>query len=251
MAQTSLHQRFGDLDLPAPAPTAGETLAILDRGRAVLTALFAAAINAEFGAAWHAMVDGLPATHPLSGTDPVEDTLELEPSTSTMQQRKASWPLLCVHRTGEATYDQASLQEERLTQEWGVHYVLSPIDVGDIRRFGDICVAVCKLIRLVVRKKGHPSYQGGAIQFGADAGGFSTAQVESHQGPGQASFAGDDSGPLYYAVSLKLVTTEVSSDDLDAFGNLDAVDFSIGVGNATEIVPDLIQADTSIPDQQE
>jgi len=244
----SMFQTFGDLHLPIDAADVATTLEPLDPGLGKLLALFKTAINSEYGPVWHKVVDALPVGHPLRASDPVADTLELEPSPSVMQQRKATWPLLCLHRTGEATYERVMLDQDRLTQEWGLHYILSPLDIGDLRRLAPICVAVGKLIRLVIRQRGHKSYEAGELQFFPDKGGFASIALDSQEGPGQASFAGgDNDGPTYYAVSFKLKTTELAYDDLDGYGEYEGTDVSVGVGTGDAIVPDLIQADTSLP----
>jgi len=244
----SIFQSIGDLSFPIAGVT--DSLAVLETARAKIVGLFTAAINAEWSAAWNAVVGTLPTGHPFTSTVPVQDTLELEPTPQVMQQRKAAFPLLCVYTVGEATYDQITLQEERLTQEWGVDYILGPLDIGDIRKFGDICRGIGKLLRVVCRLRAHPAYESGALQFYEGSGNLATIELTSQQGPGQASFAGDEGGTLYYAISFKLRTTETTADNVDGFGNFDAADLSVGVGNATEIVPDLIQADTSIPLQR-
>lgn len=243
----SIFQTFGDLHLPIEASEVTTTLEPLDPGLAKLMALFKSAINSEYGPVWHKVADALPVGHPLRLSDPVADTLELEPNPAIMQQRKATWPLLCLHRQGEATYERVMLDQERLNQEWGLHYILSPLDIGDLRKLSPICIAVGKLVRLVIRQRGHKSYEAGALQFFPDKGGFASISLDSQEGPGQATFAGNADGPIYYAVSFKLKTTELSNDDLDGYGDYEGTDVSVGVGTGTAIVPDLIQADTSIP----
>lgn len=247
----SLFQGLGSLELPVDPAEFTDSLKALDPGLAILTALFKSAINSEFTTAWQRVTATLAAPQPLYGSLPVADTLELEPTPALMQQRKAVFPLLCVHRSGEALFDEATLTYDRLTQPWDVHYILCPLDVGDLRKLHFICVAVGKLIRLVIEKRGHPSYESGALQFFPDKGAFSSIDLVSQQGPGQAQFAGNEDGPIYYAISFKLKTTELSSNDLGAFGNFDAMDASIGVGNADSVVPDLMQVDTSIPSPDE
>lgn len=239
----SVFQSIGGLSFPITGVT--DSLSVLDPGRVVMTALFKAAINDEWNEAWTAVTTTLDAGHPLIGTDPVADTLEVEPTPQIMQQRKAVFPLLCVYRHGEATYEQQTLQDEQLSQEWGVDYILGPLDVGDYRKLGDICVGVGKLLRIVIQRRSHNSYESGAIQFGPGKGDFGSASLASQQGPGQASFAGDEAGTLYYAISFKLKTTEMSSSDIGGSPPFDAANVSVGVGNETEIVPDLLQADTS------
>lgn len=220
---------FGNLTFPLVASDFTTTLTPLDPARHELTELFKAAINAEFSEVWEQV-----ATRSLVGTLPVQDTLEMEPSVQVMQQRKAVFPLLCVHRTGTASLDQITLFEERLTQQWAIDYILGPLDIGDIYKLGDICLAVAKLIRLVIRQRGHAAYQSGALQF-FDAH-IASIEVKSVEGPGQASFVGDEKSTLYYAVSLTIETVEVTGDDVDSFPKYQATDYDVGLDGVRGLV---------------
>lgn len=243
-AAVSVFQRVGDLSFPVLETDVADSLLPLDPPRAVLAGLFKAAINSELADAWAKVAA---PRFPNFGPLPVADVLELEPSPTNMQQRKAAWPLLCVHRTGEATLDQITLFEERLTQKWAVHYILGPLDIVGERKLSDICIAIAKLIMLVVRQRGHKSYQNGALQFFPGTGGLASLWPKSIDGPGQAKFAGDDNGTTYYAMTLTLESTEITSDSVDGFGDFDGVGFSVGVGDADQIIPDLLQGDSSVP----
>ena len=172
----------------------------------------------------------------------------MEPTLSLVQE--AEFPLLCVYRTGEPAFDHVTIEEERITQDWGIDYILGPLDVDDIPKLGDICGAVGKAVRLVIRQRGHKSYENGALQFYPDQGGFATIQLLSQLGPRQASFPDDESETLYFSVNFRVRTTETSNDDLGAFGPLEAIDYSLGVGDSDEIIPDLVQADSSVPLEQ-
>ncbi len=231
----SVFQGIGAVKFPLKASDFTTTLAPLDPARTTLLELFKSAINSEFSEVWAQV-----ATRSLVGKLPVQFTLELEPTAALMTQVKPEFPLLSVHRTGTGTFDQISMFEERLTQQWAVDYVLGPLDIGDVRKLSDICVAVAKLIKIVVRQRGHRSYQGGAVQFFAETGGLASVEVKSFEGPGHAQFAGDDK--LYYATTIMLETTEITNDDLDAYVTGDGTDLSIGVGSETEIVRGLIYA---------
>jgi hypothetical protein len=230
---------LGKLSFPLDPQDFGTTLVPLDPARHVLAELFKAAINAEFTAVWRKVT-----TRSLSDTLPVADTLEMEPSIQVMQQRKAVFPLLCVHRTGTANLDQITLFEDRLTQQWAVDYILGPLDVGDARKLQDICLAITKLIRLVVRQRGHAAYQSGALQFFHDTAQLASIEVKSIEGPGQASFVGDPKSTLYYAVTVMIETTEITGDDPDFYGPLQATDFDIGLGNDADIIHGLLYAGT-------
>ena len=242
MGVDSIVQRLGDTVFPIDDTAIATTLVPLDPGKAILLGLFKAAINYEFGPAW-AKIQGQ-----LANTLPVHDTLELEPSHKVMLERRCKFPLLCVYRRGEHTLDQKTLFRDQLTCHWGVDYVLGPLSVGDVRRVGDICQAIVKLVRLVIRQRGHKSYDNGALQFFHDKGGFAEINIRSYQF-GQAAFAGDEDRTMYYALSMDLETTEIGYDDETEWPSFEAFDLELGVGSSTDIAPGLIYASSDVPVQ--
>lgn len=255
----SLYEKFGGLSLPVAATDVTDTLAPLDPARDTLARLFEAAINAELGPAWGTVTASLPATHVLvkDGTNPVNDVLLLEPSPSVMQQRKTAFPLLCVHRTGSPRFEQRSVagQVEALIQPWDVHYILGPLSADDLRRFGDACIAVAKILRLVIRKRGHPAYQSGALQFfpgSFDVGQVGTlgaVQMTGYDGPGQAQYVAGPEAPTYWSIIMHLETSEYTTEDPETFGNYEAADIAIAAGDADELLPNMVQMQTDVPYQ--
>lgn len=244
----SVFAGIGDLHFPIDTARvrADGTLISLDSGDGLFAALFKSAINSELGDAWRLAIGG---SHASFGSLPVADTLEAEPTAALMTQRKAAFPLLCVHREGEGTFDQLTLYDDRLTQMWAVHYIMGPLDVAGQRKLGDIAVAIAKLISLVVRQRGHKSYDNGRPQFFEGKGGFSSVTVKSMLGPGAARIDGDAESPSYFAMTVMIETTERTSESLDDVVLFDGFDLSVGVGDAQEIQPDAIEA-SSDPDVQ-
>jgi hypothetical protein len=248
---TSLYEALGGLDLPIDPAGISTTLAPLDPARTVLAGLFKAAINAELGPAWTKATAGLSHKHLLFGSLPLADVLELEPSVPVMQDRKPAWPLLCVHRTGTATHEEHTLggQIQRITQQWGVHYILGPLDVGELRKLSDACIAVAKIVNLCIRRRGHPAYQGGALQFFQGHGRIGAIRIVSHDGPGQASFASDPKGVQYYATTLVLETVEYSYNVDGADGDFEGLDLTIDAGSDDGVLPGLIYGASDVPYQ--
>lgn len=247
----STYETFGEFDTPVTADQLDGTLGVIDGGVHVLAELFKAAINAELSEAWPALVGatGGPAgvigsNHPLFNTSAVADTLEIEPSRQVMTQRKALWPLLAVHRVEKGVYSWFTTEIQRLTQQWAIHYILGPLDIGDLHKLNKICVAVPKIISMVLRDCGHRAYQGGATQFFAGSGAhFAYAWMKAHEGPGHARFNdGDDT--IYYAVTVTIETAEDLHDKDAAYAEFDGADYSIGVGDDQQIMPDVIDANT-------
>lgn len=254
----SLYETLGRLDLPVEAADVGDTYNALDLGVHLLAELFKAAINGELTDSWQKLVGStspvnagvLGSTHPLYGTLPVADTLELEPTPPIMTQRKAVWPLLCVHRTGKATYDEHTMQLFKRTQTWALHYILGPLDIADLHRLNKVCVAVTGIVAMVIRDRGHLNYQGGAVQFFGDTQAFSSIRLVDHEGPGQARFSESGDSTVYYAVTMTLETTETVHDKLEANADFDAVDYEIGVGGADGTLPGAVYAQTDVTYQE-
>lgn len=246
----SMFERLGGLELPVrTAEIDGSGLASLDPGRDLLLELFAAAINSELSEAWTATCATLPAAHPFreAPVTPVRDTLPDEPTEQILRQRVGRFPMLAIHRSGIGRYEQMSLEITRLVQPWTLHYILGPLDIIDQRKLKDACVAVAKIVALVVRRRGHASFQSGALQFFSGdeeepfrGSQFASIRIDSHEGPGQAAFGGEASTTMYWAMEIKLETTETSGYDPEAEGDLDAMDLTVGVGGDEGITPALV-----------
>jgi hypothetical protein len=244
----SLYQRLGGLELPVRESAIGSTwLAALDPGRDLLLDLFATAINAELTEAW---VKARQGHREKLGELPVSQQLPDEPTESFLTQLKPKFPLLALHRAGTATYDGVTLEITRLTQPWTLHYILGPLDAIDQRQLKDICVAVSKIVAMVVRKRGHKAFRDGALQFFGtnspdEPSPFTSLRVVSHEGPGQAAFGGSDSSTIYWAIEIRLESTEVTSYNEDAeASDFDGADITIGVGGGEGVLPAMVVAKT-------
>lgn len=246
----SLYESIGGLTFPVPASVT-PTLVSLDPARDILLDLLAAAINFELGARWTQAVTG---TLLKDSTTPVADKLPTGPSAEIVKQRKEAWPLLCVYRTEDpATVEQFTLHEDRLTQRWGVDYILCPLDAGDDRRLRDILTAVAKCIVLTIRAGGHAAYQADPDSglpiavLGQGGCGFSSIRVVDFR-LGRASFAVNAQqnavgGVVYHAMSMTLETTENTSSVAGGDPALDTLGVTCGTGNQDGIVADLVIAE--------
>ncbi len=249
MSIDTLYQGIGGTTFPLNPSDYNGSFAALDGTRDRLLELFAAAINYEFGEPWERVVAALPVTHGLSGTRPVQDKLPFEPSAQLMSQRKTAFPLLCLHRTGSPTYEEFLIDQGQVRQQWLLHYVLGPLDIEGVRKVSDICQGIGKLLWLVIRQRGHSAYEDGALQFFPGTGGLSSVRLVNQVGFGEAQYGGDESHKLYWSTIFTLETTEVASDELDAFESFDAVDVSLSVGDGEQVYPDLIQGSSDVPIQ--
>lgn len=242
LIESPLVGRYGGLEFPLNANDFDSTLVNLDPARSKLAALFTAAINAELGAVW-AKVNLL--TTPIKNSLPVQTTLELEPTANTLRQVKTGFPLLSIHRVGDQTWSEHTMEVDKCEQDWNLHYILPALDVGDQRRIVDVLRIIPEIIRRVIRARGHQSYDGGQLQFFAEKGGLGSVKITKAES-GQSKF-GDDNGPIYWATTITLQTVEYGSDSEQEFGEFEGIDWTIGVGNNTGIQPDVIQAYSDVP----
>ncbi len=238
----SLLQTFGEFDLPPKTSDVAATLAPLDPARDILLNLFTVALNTELGAAWRTVTKGTP----LESTEPVQDTLPLKPTPPTIRQWKGGFPILAVYRDEDFSFDEYTLQQERLTQTWGVDYVINPLDIEGQRKFTDMLIAVAKVLNLTLRRQGHPEVEGGISQFAADRAGFLSLRFVSGK-LGPANFAeGGEGGAIYYACSMKLETTEVDGFADGFAGTFEGASIHLGFGSGEGEIADLINADTAV-----
>ena len=241
-----IYSRFGDFELPATAASVAETgtLSDLDPVRRRMLSLFESAIRAELQEAWAAVIDTTDSKFPLTNARVIEDTLELEPTAWVMTQRKAQFPLLCLHRSGEAIHEEHTLELDRVMQEWSLHYIVGAIDAAHAHKVLDICTAVWKTVRQVIKARGHKSFESGALQFFPGTGGLASIRMKSHVGPAQAVFGGDKDGTVYWAVTMELETFEICSDTEGGAETLEGASYDVGVGSDDGVLPSIVLGDT-------
>ena len=241
-----LYEAIGGLPMP-PDLTSGATTAVeLDPARAVLTGLFKQAINSELGAAWTQVTDTLGSSHRLYGTSPVESTLELQPTAQELQQTKLGLPLLAVFRLGEATFEEHTLSLDRMTQRWGAAWIVGQATTAERRKLGDFLVAGAEVLRLAIERRGHPDYDGGALQFFATTGGLgSIRMVSANFEPQRINEQGETD---WLILQAQLETVEYGRWDEGAYGSVTEMTADIGVGDSTGVIPSLVQVDSRHPD---
>ena len=243
-----LYASWGGLTLPIPdSAVDGSNLNLtdLDPLTAQLVGLFAQAIRSELTTVWSTVCAALPTDHPLRGsTDPVADTLEQEPSSDVLRERKTAWPLLAVHRTGEVEFDERGDQVE----QWLVHYILGPRQgVVEDRKLGAALPTVARIISLAVEEKSHPDYQSGALCFFGDTlADEPLARMISVKGwnVGTGKFTDEERGPVYPALLLSLNVLEGFTWNAEAYGPCTGMYVHVHGGDAEQLVPDLVIADT-------
>ena len=248
----SLYRYFGGVSYPVDGAEVENTnlFSVTDPGRDKLIALFKSAINYELAGsttvvqASSAWAKVTPSTV-LSLAMPVADTTYDMPRRSVLRETKLTYPLLALYRT-TATHDEFTLAQERVTQNWGLDYILGPLSVADFRRLGGALNAARSIIQLCIRRRGHPSYESGALQFGPDKGNFSTIKaVESQEGP--AAYGQENEGMEFCALHMVLQTTELDGIVPGTVPEFDGLTATLGVGGQQDILPDVIVANTSVP----
>lgn len=241
---TSLYRSFGGLTLPTTATDGTPSLsATLDPARDVLLACFRQAVISELGAAWDAAAVGTP----LDGKAVVQDMWPGAPSLEVIQQRKSGFPILFLARDGRGTIGDYSMWRKSLTQQWGLHYILSPLNIGDVRKLDGALIAVAKVVIATLSEQGHPDYESGSNIL--DLCSMSTATV-LHVQHGAAQFEGDKDSPVYHAMSMTLETVELERLDEDAYPDFQGASFELGTGNADGVITGLIYARTEVPLQK-
>lgn len=241
---TPLFGDFGDVHFPLKSPDFTDSFVPLDPARSRLVKLFASAINYELTPVWSKVVGNNPGS-PLVNTKPVESTFELDPVTHLTKQVNTKMPMLCLHRTGEQTWGSHTLQVDKCDQDWNLHYILPNMEVAETRRFSDILRIIPEIVRRVIRNRGHISFENGALQFFADKGGLGSIAMTKAES-GQARFAGQVESPVWLATTITIHTVEYARDTEEEFGLFEGVDWHIGVGDSTGIIPNMIEAYTDI-----
>lgn len=241
MADTSLYRKVGDVSLPITSADLTADNVFPDPARDTMLALFAAAINAELAEPWADAVTG----GPMEGSAPVQQTLPLEPSSAMLRQWKAGWPLLSLHRVGEADYAERTLSIDERTQNWELHYIMDALAIDSMHRVKAVAdVWVPTVVSQTIERQGHPQYESGAIQFGAGKGGLARVSLRSIT-VGQASFAGGDDAAMHLMCTMGLETLELARDVDGAFADLEGTSIGVGVGGPEGILPDVINVDTN------
>lgn len=242
----SIYQRLGGTSFPFEATGVDNTeltFEPLDPGKTLLLALLKAAINYEFSAAWTKVTNSLPTAHHLRGTSPVQDTITRQPDSKALTQTKRAFPLLALHRTGEAKYSKFSATNRQREQEWMLHYILGPLDDGAWAKVQDHLLGVDSLVDLVCFRKGHPAYASYTV-FGDDQ---LFTQVEHTTGESGAAKT-PDSDDMFFGLLMGLRTVEVSEQNLGAFEDGSGGTLTVGVGSETDgILPQVVIGDTDYP----
>lgn len=243
MSVDSLVGRIGGLTLPLRPVDFDGTFTSVDPARARLLALFRTAISYELSEVWPAATANCA---PLFNKQPVQDTLELEPTKRVMEERKADFPMLVLHRVGRGDWFEHTLDMDRRDQDWHLYYILPPLKTEDLRRVGDVCMVVAEVVRRTIRNHGHKAFENGALQWFGDASGIGAIKIKS-QNVGQASFANDENAPLYLMLMIELQTSEFSQDLLEEFDDFDGTDYHVGLDGDGGVVPEFIEAFDDVP----
>lgn len=227
----SLYGGFGSQRFPAPAVT---NAAALDPGHEAILGLIQAALNAELGDAWRAIVATLPAGHFLSrpaSIQPVGYATTIETTPQQFTQVKAAWPLLAVYREGEPEMSWLTTGMRSWKQQWSVDYVIGPIDAAHVNKIGRFAIAVARVINRVITLGYHPDYNSGVCAF---FGQFAQIETKSIQGPGVQQSLTEEAGSGYYGLTVTLESIERQIEDgYAATGMVDVDAGYVAVGTAT------------------
>lgn len=236
--QSPLVGDFGGVSFPLDPDKFDGSFTPLDPARSRMAALFKAAINHELSSIWEKMAA---KSTPLMNTVPVSSILELEPTSHILRQANLKYPILALHRLGEQTWGEYTMQVDKCEQDWNLHYILPNLDIGDTRRIFDVLRIIPEIVRRVIKARGHISFENGTLQFFNDKCGLGSIQMTKAEW-GQTMFGGQIESPVWLAATITLHTTEYGSDSESEYGELDVLDWNIGVGDSTGIIPNIIEA---------
>jgi hypothetical protein len=245
-----LFEGIGGGPVPPELETGEVTAVTLDPARATLAGLFKQVLNSELGAAWTQVVTALGSSHRLYGTSPVQgEVLQLRPSPQVLKERKNALPMLCIYRTGRATFEDHTIAQDKLVQPWELIWIVGQATVEEQRRLGDSLVQAAKSIRLATRRRGHPDYESGALQFFPDSSGDGGIGAVAVQWVETDPVRLNEEGQMDWLIMrMGLETVEYGSWDSGAYGSVDQMTLEMGVGDATGIIPSFIHADSRYPE---
>lgn len=241
-----IYRKFGDVAFPTPDVQNTQLFSVLDPARDKLLAFFQTAINQELAHSTTATKSDSPwgiasANTVLASTLPVQDVCYLQPSSDLVKEASWGMPLLCVYRTS-AIHEEFTLYREVIKTTWGVDYILPPLPADDRRKLAGVLPGVRALLTLLIRKRSHPAYQSGTLQFGQGYGGFDVMRIlTSNEGP--VAFSDREGSNYYYAVHFDIETTELD-DTTQTYASFEGADVNVGVGGGDGILPDAVQVRT-------
>lgn len=232
---TPLSASFGGVSFPLePQTTAASLLHVADPALEALVAYLVFFLNADMGTA---LVDALASASPPV-TANVMAAFTTDPGVESITPEQLQFPALFVWRKS-STYAERMLNQPRRVSVLGWAYIPPPMRFEYAEKFSHICNAVELSMGRALSYGYHPDYNGGAaLDAGITSMRLTSANREIHPGAELTNF---------YAVIGELELTEDVDENLEDFPPLDAVDFDVGVGNATEILPSVVQADSTVP----
>lgn len=238
LIETPLVGKFGGLSFPLNPDMIDGSFVALDPARSRMAALFAAAIQFELEPIWNKFTR---TSTPLTGKKPVETIFELDPSVHLARQVQLTAPILALHRLGDQEWSEFTIQVDKCEQDWNLHYILPELSVSDTRRAFDVLRVIPEIARRVIKKRGHPAFENGELQFFGDKGGLGSIKM-TKAAWGQARFGGEVESPVWLATTITLHTIEYGSDTEEEYGPLDSIDWNIGIGDSTGVIHNMIEA---------
>jgi hypothetical protein len=246
-----LYERFGGFESPTDGADVedGQLFSVFDPVRDRFAALFRAAINQEIAGDPDTVQTGSPWAVARVGTThaaalPVADTLYQQPTKALLREAKFVYPLLAVYRQTEE-HNEHSLYIDKAVCTWGIDYVLGPLTPEDYRKLAGPLVAARRIMQLCVRRRGHPAYESGALQFGEGKGSLMRVRLRRSV-EGAAAWGDEEEGQIFYATHIELETEERDDQDSTVFPDFAGASVNVGVGDRDQILPDVIQARTEV-----
>lgn len=205
---------FGGSRFPLEVSSAIDSAALYDPGLASIVGLVTAAIEANCGDAWRALVAQLDVTSFIAeSTAPVGSVLTVIPSPHNLTQAKRSWPILAIYREGEPTCEHKSFDYPICRQRWSVDWIVGPLGPDTQRKIGHMWVPIRNSIFSAINLGTHPAYLDGAYCF---HGQFVEIWPVTAAGPAVTDSLGVEKGYGYFGGSVILESVERTTYQNDA-----------------------------------
>ena len=222
----------------AAQDTADSLLHVADPSLEALLAFLRFFLNADMATALpDALADASPTV-----TQNVMAAYTTDPGVETIRPEQVQFPALFLWRKS-STYAETMMNQPRRTSVLGWMYIPPTMRFEFAEKYSHICNAVELSLGRAISYGYHPDYNGGQpLTSGITSLRLVSANREIHPGGDLTSF---------YAVGGEIEMIEDIGESIEDFPPLDAIDYDVGVGNATEILPGVVQASSDVPVESE
>jgi hypothetical protein len=182
-------------------------------------------------------------TGALSGAAPavtsnIAGVYTTDPGVETVKPEQLKFPAFFIWRKS-GTYGDRVLEQPHGVSTCGWGYIMPAMTFEQAEKYSHVLYAVERSMGRALSFGYHPAYNGGLrISAGISSMRLLSANHEIHPAGELSSF---------YCVMGDFELVGDAIENLEDFPPFDGTDYDVGVGNATEILPGVVQADDSVP----